>query len=60
MLYDNPYKYTSDEVIFGVFAERKEISKRDLEEARQAFFSKGQACFPRLPTYQALWLGHPQ
>lgn len=49
MLYDHPYQYTSDEVLFGVFATRKEFSKEELEEQRQLYFSKGQPCFRASP-----------
>lgn len=49
MMYDHPYKYTSDEVIFGVFAQRKGFTKNELAEQREAFFSKGQACFRASP-----------
>ncbi|WP_221389958.1 DUF6157 family protein [Dyadobacter sp. NIV53] len=45
----NPYKFTSDDVLFHVFAERKDLSENELEEARQQFFSKGQACFRASP-----------
>jgi hypothetical protein len=48
-LYENPYRYTSDEVLFGVFAERKELAEGDLEAAREAFFAKGQPCFRASP-----------
>lgn len=49
MLYDHPYEYTSDDVFFTVFATRKEIDKRDWDEERQRFFSKGQPCFRASP-----------
>ena len=49
VLYENPYRYTSDDVLFAVFVIRKEISKIELEEQRQVFFSKGQACFRASP-----------
>lgn len=49
MLYGHPYKYTSDEVLFGVFAERKEFAKEELAEERDHFFSKGQPCFRASP-----------
>lgn len=49
MLYDQPYKYDSDHVLFSVFAVRKEIEKRDLKEARETYFSKGQPCFRASP-----------
>lgn len=44
MLYSSPYKYTSDDIIFGVFAKRKGIAKGLFKEARAGFFSKGQPC----------------
>ena len=49
MLYENPYKYTSDEVLFSVFATRKEFSKRDWAAERENYFSKGQPCFRASP-----------
>ena len=49
MLYDHPYEFTSDEVLFSVFAQRKQISKRDWEEVRINYFSKGQPCFRASP-----------
>lgn len=45
LLNQNPYKYNSDEIIFSVFATRKEIDKKELENEKQKFFSKGQPCF---------------
>lgn len=38
MLSGHDYEYTSDDVIFGVFATRKEIAAADLEAARSEFF----------------------
>jgi len=49
MVRKNPYKFTSDDVLFHVFAERKDLSENELEEARKEFFSKGQACFRASP-----------
>lgn len=49
MLIDTPYKYTSDEVLFQVFAERKDISGTDFEAEKEKFFSKGQPCFRASP-----------
>ncbi len=48
MIMHNPYKYTSDEVIFEIFALRKGITNQKDEE-RAAFFSKGQACLRTSP-----------
>ena len=49
MLYDHPYKYTSDDVIFGVYSTRNDIKKTELKEARAQFFSKGQPCMRTSP-----------
>ena len=43
MIMANPYKYASDEVIFGIYALRNGIVG-NLEAERAAFFAKGQAC----------------
>lgn len=59
MLYDHPYQYTSDEVLFSVYATRKGIDPLEREEAKQAFFSKGQPCFRASPlTKQYGWGVH--
>lgn len=49
MLYDNPYKFTSDDIIFSVHAKRNEINKNNRVLERQRFFSKGQPCFRSSP-----------
>jgi len=49
MVYENPYKYTSDEILFTVFARRKDIPENEWEEQKQVFFSKGQPCFRASP-----------
>ena len=49
MLHGHPYEYTSDDVLFAVFAERKGISKEELAEQREIFFAKGQPCFRASP-----------
>lgn len=49
LLSRNPYKFTSDEVLFKVFAVKNDIIESELFEARQQFFSKGQACFRASP-----------
>ena len=49
MLYENPYKFTSDDVLYTVFAIRKEIPEGELEEQREVFFAKGQPCFRASP-----------
>lgn len=49
MIYDHPYRYTSDDVIFGTHALRNGIPKNEWSEARKLFFSKGQACMRSSP-----------
>ena len=45
----HPYKYTSDDVLFRVYAERNDIPKSEWKNAREEFFSKGQPCFRASP-----------
>jgi Family of unknown function (DUF6157) len=47
MIIANPYKFTSDEVIFGIYALRNSLSNNGDERA--VFFSKGQACLRASP-----------
>ena len=49
MISKNPYKFTSDDVLFAVFAEKNNIAKKDQDSAREIFFSKGQPCFRSSP-----------
>jgi hypothetical protein len=49
MIYDNPYKYTSDDVLFHCYATKNNIPKSELKGAREEFFSKGQPCFRASP-----------
>ncbi|PSK90373.1 hypothetical protein B0I18_108103 [Taibaiella chishuiensis] len=49
LLHQHPYHYTSDEVLLRVYAMRQHLASSELEAARQAFFSKGQACFRSAP-----------
>lgn len=49
MISKNPYKYTSDDILFQVFADRNDLTKSEHKEAREKFFSKGQPCFRASP-----------
>ena len=49
MVYQNPYQYTSDDVLFSVFASRKGLQKNECDEQRENYFSKGQPCFRASP-----------
>lgn len=45
----SPYKFTSDDVLFQVFADKNALTKSEQAKARAAFFSKGQPCFRASP-----------
>ncbi len=49
MISEHPYRYTSDDVIFTVYADRKGIPDPQRAKAREEFFSKGQACLRASP-----------
>lgn len=57
MIANNPYKYTSDDVFFQVFANRKDLTKDEYEQARKQFFSKGQPCFRASPLTKTYGFG---
>lgn len=44
MIADAPYVHTSDDVIFGVWADRQGIPEAERDAARAAFFAQGRAC----------------
>jgi hypothetical protein len=44
LIIESPYCYTSDDVLFTVYAERAEIPARERARARNMFLSKPQAC----------------
>lgn len=53
---NNPYKYTSDEVLFKVFSIKNNITKQNMEQEKKKFFSKGQPCLRSSPlTKQYRW-----
>ena len=45
----HPYRYTSDDVLFAVYAERQGIPKEEHATQREKFFSKGQPCMRASP-----------
>jgi len=44
LIADNPHRYTSDDVIFAVWADRREAPDSERDALRAEFFSKGQPC----------------
>ncbi|TMG08160.1 MAG: hypothetical protein E6I02_04065 [Chloroflexi bacterium] len=49
LLGGNPYRYTSDEVIFEAHRESNRISDDAVAAERERFFAKGQACLRSSP-----------
>lgn len=49
LIHDHPYQYTSDEIIFAVYAARNGIEPADLAAKQTEFFSKGQPCLRSSP-----------
>ena len=49
LIMENPYKVTSDDVLFSVHAKRNDISENKLLIEKEKFFSKGQACLRSSP-----------
>ncbi len=49
MISRNPYKYSSDDVLFQVFADKNDLIETEYKDARNHFFSKGQPCFRASP-----------
>ncbi len=45
----NPYKFTSDDVLFQVFADKNDLIQNEYKEEREKYFSKGQPCFRASP-----------
>ncbi|MBD1422097.1 DUF6157 family protein [Sphingobacterium chuzhouense] len=57
LLAKNPYKFTSDDVLFQVFADRNDLTETEYEQAREQFFSKGQPCFRASPLTKTYGFG---
>lgn len=53
----NPYTYTSDDVLFQIFADRNDVTKNESKGAREQFFSKGQPCFRASPLTKSYGFG---
>ena len=49
MVTEHPYRYSSDDVLFAVYAERAGLPEAEWPSARAEFFAKDQACFRASP-----------
>ncbi len=53
----HPYKYTSDDIFFQVYADKNDLTKAEYKQAREQFFSKGQPCFRASPLTKTYGFG---
>jgi hypothetical protein len=49
MISNHPYRYTSDEVLFQIYAMKNNITETNLNTEKLKFFSKGQPCLRSSP-----------
>jgi len=54
---NHPYEYSSDDVLFRVYADRNDVMEAEYEQARTQFFSKGQACLRASPLTKTYGFG---
>lgn len=52
-----PYKFTSDDVFFLIYAEKNDLTLEEDTQAREQFFSKGQPCFRASPLTKTYGFG---
>jgi hypothetical protein len=57
LIVKNPYKYTSDDILFQVFADKNDLTQAEYQQAREQFFSKGQACLRASPLTKTCGFG---
>jgi hypothetical protein len=53
----NPYKFTSDDIFFQIYADRNDLTEAEHKQAREQFFSKGQPCFRASPLTKTYGFG---
>ena len=44
LIYENPYRFTSDDVLFTVYADREGLPEAERVAIREEFFAKSRAC----------------
>jgi hypothetical protein len=57
LIVENPYRYTSDDLFFRVFADRNNLTEAVHKQAREQFFSKGQPCLRTSPLTRTYGFG---
>ena len=51
LISNNPYKFTSDDVLFQVFAKKNDLIENEYDSAREKYFSKRSTLFKSFATY---------
>ena len=57
LIANHPYQFTSDDVLFQVYADRNDVLEAEYAQARAQFFSKGQACLRASPLTKTYGFG---
>jgi hypothetical protein len=57
LLANKPYQFTSDDVLFRVYADRNNLTEAERPAARAHFFAKGHACFRTSPLTKTYGFG---
>ena len=57
LILNNPYKFTSDEIFFKVYATRNNLTEDEYEKAGKEYFRKGQPCFRSSPLTKTYGFG---
>lgn len=57
LILNNPYKFTSDDICFHVFADRNNLPPAEHKQERERLFSKGQPCLRASPLTKTYGFG---
>lgn len=57
LIANHPYQFTSDDVLFQVYADRNDLIEPEYKTEREKFFSKGQACLRASPLTKTYGFG---
>lgn len=57
LIAENPYKYTSDDILFQVYARKNDLTEDEYPKSREEFFSRGQPCLRASPLTKTYGFG---
>jgi Family of unknown function (DUF6157) len=58
MITQNPYQFTSDDIIFSVYAAKNSLIADELIQAREQFFLQRTTLLTDITFSKAVWLGN--